>query len=147
MRYCFIVGIALLIYGGVLSSAQSPANPPAAQKSPSPLDLAAATQTLPKVCSKTNLPPSCATPPRVVSAPAAEFSEQARGKDVKGVSVLGVIVKPDGTTSDIHVIKALGMGLDEKAIDAVKRWKFKPAMLNGKPVAVEIAVEVDFHLY
>jgi TonB family protein len=99
-----------------------------------------------KVCSKTN-PPPCATPPRAVSAPPAEFSEQARGKGIQGVSVLSVIVEPDGSTSHIRVAKALGMGLDEKAIEAVKKWKFKPATLNGKPVAVQIFVQVQFHLY
>ena len=63
---------------------------------------------------------------------------------MKGVCVLETIVEADGTTSHIRVMAGLGMGLDEKAIEAVKRWKFKPAMLKGKPVAVKIAVEVDF---
>jgi periplasmic protein TonB len=61
--------------------------------------------------------------------------------------VLSVIVEPDGSTSHIRVTKRVGHGLDEKAIEAVKTWKFKPAMLNGKPVAVKIAVEVKYHLY
>ena len=49
--------------------------------------------------------------------------------------------------SNIRVLSSLGMGLDEKAIEAVKNWKFEPAMKDGHPVRVEIAVEVDFHLY
>jgi TonB family protein len=61
--------------------------------------------------------------------------------------VLSVVVEPDGSTSHIRVIKRVGHGLDEKAIDAVKTWIFKPATLNGKPVAVRIAVEIKFHLY
>jgi periplasmic protein TonB len=86
-------------------------------------------------------------PPRAVSAPPAEVSQQTRGKGKKGVSVLSVIVEPDGSTSHIRVIKGVGLGLDEKAMEAVKTWRFKPATLNGRPVAVQIVVEVKFRLY
>jgi TonB family protein len=48
---------------------------------------------------------------------------------------------------DIRVRQSLGMGLDEKAIEAVNCWRFRPATLNGQPVATQIAVQVDFHLY
>ena len=61
--------------------------------------------------------------------------------------MLSAIVEPDGSTSHIRVIKRVGHGLDEKAIEAVKTWKFKPASLYGKPVAARIAIEVKFHLY
>jgi TonB family protein len=145
MRGSLRIGIALLVCG-LCSRAMSQANPSDAQKSQSKSDLTAAAEALPKVCNKAN-PPPCATPPRLVSAPQTEFSERARGREFKGVSVLSVIVEPDGGTSHIQVMKGLGMGLDEKAIASVKKWRFKPAMLNGKPVAVQIAVEVAFHLY
>jgi len=111
--------------------------------------FARASDPLPKVCSQTN-PPPCAMPPLAVSAPSPEVSEKEAGKrkkGEKGVSVLSVIVEPDGSTSHIRVIKPVGYGLDEKAIEAVKTWKFKPATLNGKPVAVQIAVEIKFRLY
>ncbi len=58
-----------------------------------------------------------------------------------------MIVGKDGHTYNIRVGQSLGMGLDEKAIEAVSRWRFKPATLNGQPVATQIAVEVDFHSY
>jgi periplasmic protein TonB len=58
-----------------------------------------------------------------------------------------IVVSAEGRTTNIRVANSLGMGLDQKAIDAVKRWKFKPAMQDGKPVPVQMAVEVDFHLY
>ena len=61
--------------------------------------------------------------------------------------MLAVIVEGDGGTSHIRVVKALGLGLDEQAIKAVKTWKFKPATLDGKSVAVQITVEVAFGLY
>ena len=99
-----------------------------------------------KVCSDKN-PPPCATPPRVISAPSAQFSESARGKEFTGVCTLGVNVEPDGRTSHIRVLKSVGKDLDEKAINAVKAWRFKPATLDGKPVTVQIAVQVSFHLY
>jgi TonB family protein len=57
------------------------------------------------------------------------------------------VVGVDGRPSNIHVQSSLGMGLDEKAIEAVKNWRFEPAMKDGHPVPVQIAVEVDFHLY
>ncbi len=87
------------------------------------------------------------SPPRTTYAPEPEFSEEARKAKYQGVCTLGLIVGTDGRPSNIHVLNSLGMGLDEKAIEAVKNWKFEPAMKDGHPVRVEIAVEVDFHLY
>ncbi|HZQ95756.1 MAG TPA: energy transducer TonB [Candidatus Sulfotelmatobacter sp.] len=87
------------------------------------------------------------TPPRQIYAPEPEFSEEARKAKYQGVCTLGLIVGTDGRPSNIRVLSSLGMGLDEKAIEAVKNWKFEPAMKDGHPVRVEIAVEVDFHLY
>jgi periplasmic protein TonB len=86
-------------------------------------------------------------PPRAVYAPEPEFSEEARKAKYQGVCTLGLIVGTDGRPSNIRVLSSLGMGLDEKAIEAVRNWKFEPAMKDGHPVRVEIAVEVDFHLY
>lgn len=87
------------------------------------------------------------SPPRVIYQPEPEFSEEARKAKYQGVCTLGLIVGADGRPSNIRVLSSLGMGLDEKAIEAVKNWKFEPAMKEGHPVRVEIAVEVDFHLY
>ena len=101
---------------------------------------------LAKVCSEKN-PPPCATPPRVISQPSAQFSEPARGKEFNGICTLSVNVEPDGSTSHVRVLRSVGKDLDEKAIKAVKAWKFKPAMLHGKPVTVQIAIQVSFYLY
>jgi TonB family protein len=87
------------------------------------------------------------SPPRAIFKPDPEFSEEARKAKYQGVCTLGMIVGVDGRPSNIRVLSSLGMGLDEKAIEAVKNWKFEPAMKDGHPVRVEIAVEVDFHLY
>src|SRR5580704_6816428 len=85
--------------------------------------------------------------PKAVFAPDPEYSEEARKAKYQGTCVLWLIVGPDGRPRDIRVARTLGLGLDEKAIEAVKNWKFEPAMKDGKPVAVEISVQVDFHLY
>jgi len=85
--------------------------------------------------------------PRATYSPDPEYSEEARKAKYQGTCVLWLIVGPDGKPRDIRVTHTLGLGLDEKAIEAVKTWKFDPAMKDGKPVAVEISVQVDFRLY
>src|SRR5580658_7234289 len=87
------------------------------------------------------------SPPRAIYQPEPEFSEEARKAKYQGVCTLGLIVGTDGRPTNIRVLNSLGMGLDEKAIETVRTWKFEPAMKDGHPVRVEIAVEVDFHLY
>ena len=56
------------------------------------------------------------------------------------------MVETDGTTSDVEVTKALGMGLEQKAVEAVRQWKFKPATIAGKPVRARVNVDVIFRL-
>ena len=85
--------------------------------------------------------------PRVVYQVDPEFSEEARKAKYQGTCTLMLVVDAAGRPTNIRVANSLGMGLDEKAIEAAKKWRFEPAMKNGHPVAVEIALEVDFHLY
>ncbi|HKD86623.1 MAG TPA: energy transducer TonB [Terriglobales bacterium] len=85
--------------------------------------------------------------PRALDTPDPEYSEEARKAKYQGTCILWLIVDPNGRPRDIKVARALGMGLDEKAIEAVRNWKFEPAMKDGKPVAVQINVEVNFRLY
>ena len=85
--------------------------------------------------------------PRAIYAPDPEYSEEARKAKYQGTCVLWLVVGPDGRPREIRVARTLGLGLDEKAIEAVKTWKFEPAMKDGRPVAVQINVEVTFHLY
>jgi TonB family protein len=87
------------------------------------------------------------TVPQVIYNPEPVFSDEARRVKHQGVVQLLLVVGRDGRTYDIHIVQSLGMGLDEKAIEAVREWRFKPATLNGQPVAARIGVEVDFHLY
>lgn len=85
--------------------------------------------------------------PHAIYDPDPEYSEEARNAKYQGTVVLWVVVGADGKARDIRVQRSLGMGLDEKAIEAVRRWKFEPAMKDGQPVAVQVNIEVNFRLY
>jgi periplasmic protein TonB len=85
--------------------------------------------------------------PKVVYDPDPEYSEEARKAKFQGTVVLWLVVSPDGKPQQIRVTRALGMGLDEKAIEAVRQWRFEPAKKDGQPVPVQINVEVNFRLY
>jgi protein TonB len=88
-----------------------------------------------------------ATVPRAIYSPEPSFSDEARKAKEQGIVVLLLVVGVDGRTYNVRVQSSLGMGLDEKAIEAVSQWRFQPATLNGQPIARQIAVEVNFHLY
>jgi len=86
--------------------------------------------------------------PQALNSVEAEFSDEARRAKYQGVCLISLIVDAQGNPQNPRVVRALGMGLDEKAIEAVKKYKFKPAMKDGKtPVPVMITVEVNFRLY
>jgi len=85
--------------------------------------------------------------PRVLSDPDPEYSEEARQAKYQGTVILWVVIGADGRARDIRVSRALGMGLDQRAIDAVRNWRFAPAMKDGHPVAVQVNIEVNFRLY
>ena len=75
-----------------------------------------------------------------------EYSEEARKAKYQGTVLLYIEVSPDGRATNIRVQRSLGLGLDEKAIEAVKQWKFKPGYKNGQPVTVAATIEVNFRL-
>ncbi len=85
--------------------------------------------------------------PKALYAPDPEYSEEARKAKYQGTVVLWLVVDAAGRPQQIRVQRALGMGLDEKAIEAVKQWKFDPARKDGQAVPVMINVEVNFRLY
>ncbi len=93
-------------------------------------------------------PGSPVRPPRKIYGPVPAYTRAAREAKVQGIIVLAVIVKKDGTAGDVRVIRGLGYGLDESAIDTIrKQWKFEPGTVNGKPVDVQANIEVSFQLY
>jgi TonB family protein len=87
-----------------------------------------------------------------VSAPSVlfkvdpEYSEEARKAKYSGTVLLSLIVDPQGHAQNIKVLRSLGLGLDEKAMEAVAKWKFKPGMKDGRAVAVMATIEVNFRL-
>ena len=84
--------------------------------------------------------------PEIVFKVDPEYSEQARKAKYQGTVVLRCIVQKDGTVRDIKIMQSLGLGLDEKAVDAVKQWKFRPGMRRGEAVDVTADIEVTFRL-
>jgi TonB family protein len=85
--------------------------------------------------------------PVLLSAPEPEFSEEARTARVTGEVIVHLEVEEDGSVSNVYVVRSLGSGLDEKAVEAVQQYKFKPALDSGKPVAVEMKVKVNFQSF
>jgi protein TonB len=76
-----------------------------------------------------------------------EFSEEARRAKSMGNVLVSLVVDAQGMPQNVHVTRGVGMGLDEKAVEAVKQYRFKPAMEAGKPVAVQLNVEVNFQIF
>jgi TonB family protein len=86
------------------------------------------------------------TAPSVLSKVDPEYSEEARKAKYSGTVTLSIVVNTDGRAENIRVVKSLGMGLDEKAIEAVQKWRFKPGANKGAPVRVGAQIEVNFRL-
>jgi TonB family protein len=85
-------------------------------------------------------------PPKALEMPDPDYPEAARLDGFQGALLLGVVVASDGKPRDIWVVRPLGHGLDEKAIDAIKTWTFAPATRNGNAVSALINVEVSFRV-
>jgi protein TonB len=86
-------------------------------------------------------------PPIATYTPDPEFSEEARKAKFSGNVMISLIVDPSGKPRNVHVLRGVGMGLDQKAVEAVQQYKFKPAMKDGKPVAVYVNIEVNFQIF
>jgi protein TonB len=86
------------------------------------------------------------TNPIPIDRPEPQYSEEARKAKWQGAVLLSLVVDEHGKPTNIHVIRPLGLGLDEKAIEAVTKWTFKPGMKDGKAVPVQAQIEVTFRL-
>jgi TonB family protein len=86
------------------------------------------------------------TAPSLLYKVEPEYSEEARKAKYQGTVLLYIEVDPSGRATNIRVQRSLGLGLDEKAIEAVKKWKFSPGKKDGKPVTVAATIEVNFRL-
>jgi TonB family protein len=85
--------------------------------------------------------------PKILYRVEPEFSEEARKNKWQGTVLLRLVIGADGLPQNITVQRSLGMGLDEKAIEAVRQWRFDPGTKDGHKVPVEVSMEVSFHLY
>jgi len=89
-----------------------------------------------------------ASQPKLIYSPDPEFSEEARKAKYQGVVVLNIVVGADGRVHGATVARTLGMGLDEKALEAVRSWRFEPGKTkDGRAVEVRAQIEVNFRLY
>jgi periplasmic protein TonB len=86
------------------------------------------------------------SPPSVIFKVEPEYSEEARKAKFQGSVLLFVVVDEHGNPRDIKILRPLGLGLDQKAIEAVEKWKFSPGKKDGKPVPVQAQIEVNFRL-
>src|SRR5580704_9990657 len=83
--------------------------------------------------------------PLLIHSVEQEYTEAARNAKISGLVLVHLIVETNGNPSHVSVVRGLGMGLDEKAIQAVQQYKFKPGMKNGKPVRVELTISLNFN--
>lgn len=93
------------------------------------------------------LHPGKVTPPYLAYSPSPKFTAAAKAAHFSGVCVVGLIVDASGAPQDVHIVRPIGMGLDEMAVSNVSQYRFKPAAYEGKPVPVEINIEVNFRIY
>ena len=84
------------------------------------------------------------TPPRVVKQVNPTYPTN-RGVKAVGSVIIGLVVSSKGLPRDPHVVKGLDKDLDQSAVEAVKEWRFSPAEKDGKPIAVRVSVEIQFH--
>ena len=91
-------------------------------------------------------PGSGIDPPRLLREVKADYTEEARRRSVAGEVVLEIVVRRDGSVGDVKVLKGLGSGLDDRAAQAVRQWRFAPAQRRGAPVDVIVEVSVEFRL-
>jgi periplasmic protein TonB len=85
--------------------------------------------------------------PQLIHSVEPEFTEDARRANYQGSVSIKLIVDSQGNPQDVRLVSHLGMGLEEKAIEAVRQYKFRAAMYQGHPVSVQILIDVDFHLH
>jgi protein TonB len=90
--------------------------------------------------------PRLSSLPQLLWKTEPEYSEEARQARFQGSVLLALEIDAQGRPKNIRVVRSLGLGLDERAVAAVAQWKFKPGLVNGRPVSAPVSVEVSFRL-
>lgn len=85
--------------------------------------------------------------PKAEYTPEPDMTDLARKKKISGTLLFTIVVDKSGAVADVRVDRPLGYGLDQNAVESLKKWRFKPALRDGEPVAVQLPVEVSFYLY
>ena len=91
-------------------------------------------------------PGSGIEPPRLLREVKADYTEDARQHSISGEVVMEIVVRRDGSVGDVRILRGLGGGLNERAVQAVRQWRFAPATRLGSPVDVIVEVGVEFRL-
>jgi protein TonB len=91
-------------------------------------------------------PGSGVEPPRLLREVKADYTDEARRANIAGEVELEIVVRRDGTVGDVKIIRGLRGGLNERAVLAVRQWKFAPGRMKGVPVDVVVEVGVEFKL-
>lgn len=138
-----IMALAILLIAPTLTFAAEEAKPPAPPAEPAAEEATAASTTAAAEEAPIELEPGI-TPPVKLSGPAPKYTEAANRKNVQGKVNLRVAIDRDGNVTTVELKRTLPMGLGESAVEAVRQWKYKPALRDGMPVAVWIGVELDF---
>jgi TonB family protein len=86
------------------------------------------------------------TPPGVIQKADPEYTKEAIEAKLEGFVVLAATIGIDGTAAEIRVVRGLGQGLDEKAVECLQKWRFEPGTRDGEPVPVKATIEIRFHL-
>jgi protein TonB len=86
------------------------------------------------------------TQPRLIHKEQPEYTKEARAARIEGDVSLSLMIGADGIPTNIKVVHGLGMGLDEKAVECLQHWRFKPATSHGEPVPVMAKVVMNFRL-
>ncbi len=86
-------------------------------------------------------------PPKVIRQGEVEYSDEGRRRRINGAVTVSLLVTEEGLPAEVKVVRGLGYGLDEKAMEAVRQYRFQPAMKDGRPIAQHISVEVMFQIF
>jgi TonB family protein len=86
------------------------------------------------------------TQPRLIHKVDPQYTKEALDAKLQGTVALDAVIGIDGIPSDIKVVRALGMGLEEKAIECLRQWRFSPGSSHGEPIPVKVRVEINFRI-
>lgn len=86
------------------------------------------------------------TPPRAIYSPEVEYTEEARRARLEGICTVSLVVGADGKPTNVAVVKKIGVGMDERAVETVSKWRFEPGRRNGRPVASHLTLTLQFKL-